>query len=440
MYVQMSQILGTPSFPSQWDPLRTPLFPAELKTVFWLMGMHPGAVVALNCLMGFCGIWALGAALKRIGFPRAAGAGIVVLSFYPAIITYEHSLLSDIGIFFFCTCMINVTLWQPQSLWRKTLAMILTFTLAYYYRANLIYLAPVAAVIHGIDIYLRNRTIPGSRHLRSAMLHTALVAAIPFVLSYPWKLTVPSGGRTSEVLLLGFVCQAVIPPEDPVMAGDPDYVQTINSSMVWGYLSIGGLGGQGQTVALKHMEALKQYSPLTLIAKYPWRYGKGVIRTVLLFFGGHPIFSETKAFLRSIIRQDDQSDTPMMGCPPYLMPLMQEHFTQKSGKSAIGNMILFLDPVFDWLIIIGSLVTAGMGIVALLKLNVELMSFSLISLAVVAMYALVLLSAERYAVPCYSIGVFNLFVTGGYFLEPRSSLSSVTITSIPDGIILKNSG
>ena len=73
LYVRLAEILGRPQFATEWDYLRTPLFPCFLKVAFWLLGRQALAAIAVSSLLGFVGVWMLSAAVRRMGHPRADG-------------------------------------------------------------------------------------------------------------------------------------------------------------------------------------------------------------------------------------------------------------------------------------------------------------------------------------------------------------------------------
>src|SRR5215467_8564360 len=58
-YIRLADILGSSNFWTQWDFLRTPLFPALLKISFFVFGHQALYVITLQASLGFMGIFVL---------------------------------------------------------------------------------------------------------------------------------------------------------------------------------------------------------------------------------------------------------------------------------------------------------------------------------------------------------------------------------------------
>lgn len=100
-YVHLANLIGTPSFTQSWNYLRTPLFPASLKAAFLLGGEQPMAAMLVTAGFGLAGVLLIGSVVSRIAGYAAGGVTLILLTIYPTLVTYEHMLLSETGIFFF---------------------------------------------------------------------------------------------------------------------------------------------------------------------------------------------------------------------------------------------------------------------------------------------------------------------------------------------------
>ncbi len=220
-YVEMSRMLTTTRFFPEWDFLRGPLYPGAIKVFFRLMGEHPMTMVGMHALAGFCGIWMLGAAIRREGFPRLAAAVILLLSAYPILITYQHTLLSDIGTFCCLSAMVNVMLWRPKVLWHKTAAVVLVMTSSYYFKPDLIYVAPAAGIMYLLQM-ADSGTSSGWRFLikgisKRALMHATIAVVIPFVLALPWSYLASKQDPAALERP-----QMTVHPGDPLAGGDSE--------------------------------------------------------------------------------------------------------------------------------------------------------------------------------------------------------------------------
>ena len=250
LYVDLADVLGTNRFPRDWDFLRTPLFPLALKLSFWLFGKQPLAVIGLQSIFGFLGIWSLSATIKRLGHPLVAAASMVLLTLHPTVVAYEHSLLSEIGTFFFLSLTLNLLLWKPtHSPVLKTVSLVFVLTAGYYYRPTILYLSPLLAVLYGLSLLLpvkSFRELPRWRAARkmyiSVALHACAVLIFPFLAAHPWQQQLDKTNRKGGQLVLFLIKQAVIPQSDPIWGGSAlVYEEAITASKVNGRLPVGGL-------------------------------------------------------------------------------------------------------------------------------------------------------------------------------------------------------
>jgi hypothetical protein len=140
LYVDLAYVIFSSRFPQEWDFLRTPLYPIALKAGFWLLGKQALAAIAVSTLAGFCGVWMLGAAVRRAGSADAAAAAVVAATLYPTLVGYEHSTLTEAGTFALLALYVNALLWQPAAAasYKKPLALAGVITLGYYWRPTLL--------------------------------------------------------------------------------------------------------------------------------------------------------------------------------------------------------------------------------------------------------------------------------------------------------------
>ncbi len=422
LYVQLSTVLSTSKFTAEWDFLRGPLFPAMIKVCFRLFGTHAMTMVALNSALGYLGAWLLGNAVKRQGFPRAGGVIMLLLCLYPILLTYQHTLLSDAGIFCCVAAMFNAAAWQTPDRGRKSAVLIAVITISYYFRPNLIYLGPVLAGVYLIEMCANAAPCAWRQIVRGltkrAILHGALVLAAPFILAMPWKYLAAQQNplamqqRQADVFAVGLFNQLVIHPEDEIVGPSlaPAFQQVIDRALVNGHLPLDGLGGGSQNIsAQRSSHFLSGWDFIRQVRLHPVRYAKGVGRTVLLFCGlpGHNCV-ENKLFLSLVTPTAANAPSMIFMLPPSIDAEWREKLAQRTGVSEINRVVALLDPVYDVLVFIGMLMTFAGFFVGLYRGDWRLLSVTAPALAFIGMYALVLLSADRYAFPVYAIALANL--------------------------------
>jgi len=441
LYVDMAEMLGSDRFPGAWDFLRTPLFPLALKITFAVFGQSPMAVVALNSFVGFVGIWALGSAVKRAGAPRAAGLGILLLSFYPILITYQHMLLTDVWTFCLLCLILNVMMWYPKTQMVRSGAIVTVVTLAFYTRPNLLYLAPAMA---GIEFFRIFATAQPSRDKRllHASLHFLVIAALPFILAMPWKrLSEQSAGREGIVLSLGLVNQLVIPPEDPMIGiYKEQFHALINKSLLaTGRLPMDGVGGGAVQVFSGSIPELQGKDAFVkAVQKYPLRYAKGVIRTTLIFLGWPGSCPENRHF-REWIAPRSAGESIRGQLPPGQDPANYERFWQKTDNSLVARVVRNLNPLYDTLPYVVSILCLAGFVIGSWRLDFRLVVLTGVPFAFVAMHAFALQSADRYALPNLSIFIFSLFAVPQWIWQGRERHASVDAKAVMEPVLTDTS-
>ena len=285
-YAKLAEVLGTARFATDWDYLRTPIFPLLLKLFFRLIGRQPLAVIALQGVLGFGGIWLLSAGLNRVGRKIEAAILFPLLALFPTLVTYEHALLTEIGTFFFLALLLYTVTAPILHPVRRVAELAGVLTLGFYFRSSILYLSPAVALVYAIGA--RNQAGASGRSIHRISGEALAVMLIPLLLAYPWQRNPLVAERTGKsVLLYGLVRQAVVPPADPLWAtARAAYQDAIDQSVNDGKLPLGGIKDQ---LVYKPVDLLYGYASQAFpvfgkaIIRYPHRYLAGLVRTSLLF-------------------------------------------------------------------------------------------------------------------------------------------------------------
>jgi Dolichyl-phosphate-mannose-protein mannosyltransferase len=431
-YAKLAEVFGTARFAAEWDYLRTPLFPILLKLSFWLFGRQPLAVCALQSAFGFGGIWLLGATLRRLGRPVEAAIVVLLLSFFPTLVTYEHALLTEVGTFFFLALLLYVLTAPGSHPYRRVAELVGVLTLGYYHRSSLLYISPAVALVYAISSFNERKADqePQGRTNRRIFGEVIIVLVLPLLLAYPWQHDPRVTARTGQVFLYGLAKQAVIPPEDPIWANATAvYRDALDKSMVQGRLPNSGV--RDQLVYLP-LDLIHAYAPqagsifMRSILRYPRRYADGFMRTSLLFAEIGSSQSDSAAFRRMVLL--------VVGTiaprPPGLPPLDIE-MAQHVGPSFIADVLTWISPVYDRLVFFAVPATLMVFAIAIWRKDAFGLAFATIPLAFLLLNALVLSSQDRMAAPAYPILLVNLVSLAGWlWAEPLridSSFSSVLL-------------
>jgi hypothetical protein len=421
LYVQLADILGTSQFPSKWDFLRTPLFPLSLKMAFGIGGKNPLSVIVLNTLFGMTGICLIVSAIKKTWGLFPATATLLLLSFYPALIVYEHCLLSEVSTFF-CFAIILKLLSdsRPQyHYWLKAFFLILGVSIGYYFRPTLLYLSPLVALLYGLSLWKpephpeRMTRFRRPRSLVIVMM-VVLIGVGPFVAAYPWKQISRDGNRRmAQQIIFGFVKQAAIPLNSPLLGAAADkYSESIKQSLNNGKLMTDGVRSDPLFYEVA-FSIYKEYGSRLgdflepAISQSPQRYLKRVMATFLYFAGFPGIESDTQAFTDMVLSDDTESK--LWPGPESIRQDIERDFSRPGGMDfSLPFILRWLTPFFSVLIIAGWGATVFIFIVGLLQADRRLLAFSTIPLAFSLMHALSLMAINRLIMPVYPLVLVNL--------------------------------
>jgi hypothetical protein len=408
-YIDMADVLGSARFPRDWLENRTPLYPALLKISFWLFGRQPLAAMFVGTSMAAAGIVILGFAIRRIAGSTAAAALMVLLSLFPTLIAYEHCILTEAGTFFFFAVLVAAALWIPLSrsaLNWKTGALALALTVGFYWRQNLLALAPVLALVIVVDA-LRLHWPAGWRERSLLLARAACVIALPYLLSKPWDRYSDPALVTDITLKQGIVRQALLPPDDPVAAPcRAEYESAIADSMSGGNFYSGVAWRRLNAVSPKCFGQFSlRETPrlfLSLVRKYPGRYLAGFGRTVL-FFSGFPGSESDNRSYRDLVFSRTLNGSKISDGPEPLHTRISEQFRQNSTQSVVLRLLRALFMPYDLLVIASVFIGAGVLIWSLAVRDCPSFILSALPLWYLLCYAVFLVSIDRFMVPVYPV-------------------------------------
>jgi len=431
LYVQLADILCTPQFPSKWDFLRTPLFPLSLKTAFAVGGKNPLSVIWLNTFWGVTGIVLIVSVVKQRWGSFLAAVSLLFLSLYPALIVYEHCLLSEVSTFFCLALIIKLSCdhrLQYHYL-LKALFLILGVTIGYYFRPTLLYLSPLAALLYGLSFLWQPKEVQ-QKNIRQPkplviLMAILLITVGPFIAAYPWKQISKEQGnrRMAQQIIWGFVKQAAIPLNSPLLGATAGkYQQSIEQSLINGRLMMDGVRAD----PLFYDVAFSIYKDYGLrlddfiretVFKAPDLYLKRVAATLLYFIGFPGMVRDTSMFMEMVLADDTGSK--FWPGPEDMRKDIERDFSRSGGKNySLPWTLRRLHPFFSILTMSGWAATVFVFIAGVMKREGVLLAFSAIPLAFLLMHALALMANDRLILPVEPLVLANV-VTASLLLFQR---------------------
>ncbi len=422
-YAHLANVLSGPSIISHWNFYRTPLFPLALNVAFWLGGEQPQSVLMVTTLLGTGGVLLVGLIVRRVAGPTSGAIALVLVSFYPVLIGYEHMLLSETGTFFWLTLLLwSLVCLAPVSKARPIWVacwIALVISLGYYWRPSVLSMAPIAAIGYVCALRLSPKRLRFYSELlsvlradRRVVSGVAIIVLGPYVLSGPWiYLTAKhSRGGYSGVVAQGIFRHVLVPVDDPLLAPvKAEYQSAIKHDLVNGTLPLTGLTLGG------HPELLNKVGPLLaragvwhVIRQHPFRYIDGVAKSMIFFLGmpDRRIDDDNWKFSHAAFTVWPPSDSldRMVGWYPKLPQFAPPRYF---GGASVGRMFDYLLPVYAWLVLLSNIVSFVWMLVSLKHGDALGLVLTAVPFTLLVAHALTLHALNRYALPAYPLMLAN---------------------------------
>ena len=429
-YISLSKLFKHADFFENWRYYRTFGYPLFLSASFGLFGHNPIAAQLPNMLYGFGGIALIWLALFRLGRPVAAALCTIVLTFYPVLVTFEHAVLTEMGSFFFLSASVFVLVSAFRRWWIKPCVLAVLFTIAFYHRMTLIYIAPAAMLICIIQLWgrWRSNTIAPQAPYRTVRIAAVAFGslAIPMLAAYPFNRQLYSTGVRSyadNMTVYGLIKQVVIPPQDMPPGGNRDmYEKAIAGNTHGGRLDWGGLP---QVYMLTIQNPTNDpglesplYSFVRLVLKYPGRYLSGIFRSLIYFAGARSAEDEIGAFAGAVIL-NASAGSRLSGVEHEEFEEARQLYSRPGSDSIVASGLGFCLKPYRLLLPLGFAISIlGLGL-ALWRRDALLLSFCAMPLTLVAFHVLMLITIGRYVAPAYPLLLANLFIVPSFYLSVR---------------------
>jgi len=417
-YIDLSDVLGSSRFPADWNVTRTPLFPLSLKIAFLMFGRQALTAILVPALYALGGTLLLGASVKRLAGPLAAAVVILAVSAFPTLVAYEHCVLTETGSLFFISLALYTLLWTPRRLWHRTAALALALAAAYYWRQNILSLAPVIALVHvltaGNEFQQAPRGAWWNRILSAWPLaaNGFVVLFVPLLLTAFWAPYLHSSELRDTTLKQGMLRQALLPPEHPLVGKyRDDYYLAIRASLYHGNF----ISGMRWNLMSELGDKIWGNSPpkqvprlfLDLIAQNPGRYINAFDRTMAFYAGMNGVESDNRIY-RDTVLSGAFAGAGISSGPEPLRSLIAHDFEQRTTPSLVMRFIRGLIPIYEPLLIFANIVTALGLVFAVAQRDWRLMAFCAIPCVYALGYAVMLVSLDRFVVPVYPLSLANL--------------------------------
>jgi len=417
IYLDLADVIGSARFPQDWHPGRTPLYPLALKAAFAVLGKGPLAAIAVSSLFGLGATMLLTFATRRLVGPLWAALVLIILTFYPTFVAFQHFVLTETGTAFFLALLLYLLLWLPHSAgaaWAKTAGLVATLAVGYYWRPAILSTAPFVAILHGIGLYRVQlsgkeayQPLGWASKGRIAFLgaHLLLVAVVPSLLAKPWAKFGKDTAMMDVTLRQGIIRQALLPPEHPYVGQHRQaYERAIQESYASGNLYSGLRADLHGAMCDRIFPGVSPLSPrqlfFELIRTYPLRYLAGVSRTMALYAGAMALQSENR-ISREMILSPGWRGAKLGDGPPRIMAKIKEDFQQQTSDGFVLHLLHWLAPIYDAYTIYASLAVFVGLLVGLWLREAPIITLALVPLSFVLPAALVLASIDRYAFPAY---------------------------------------
>lgn len=430
-YVRLADVLFSPRLMEEYCFRRPPIYPLALKASFLAFGRQPLSAQVPNLILGFGGIALLALSLRRMGRPVLGALCALVMTLDPVLISYEHALLTEASSFFFLALLLYALLRNDLKPAAHSFLVGLSVALAFYHRPTLLYLAPVAALLHGVHLLLKQPQRDRAAWLLASK-HFLAATMMPFVIAFPWNRLLAQSKEANfgqQVLLYGALKQAVVSPGDPVLGNSQAaYQAAIAACSPGGTMDLAGLTMSAmrpiEDDMLTRCEREGYAIFLSSVSRNPAAYAKGVGRSLLYFAGLPNNDSENRYYVRSVITEA-AAGSKLQGTNHHLFAETQRDFTQKGANSLLARGLNRLYPLYRIMLPLGVLASMLGLIASIRRRDTALAAYCALPLAVLAMHALALLSMDRYVVPAMPLLLANVMIVPGMIFRRAQTSSAL---------------
>lgn len=436
IYIRLADVIAGNA--SNWDFLRTPLYPVALETGFLLFGKGAMAVFVVQALFGIGGILLLGSIVRRSAGDIWAAGCIVLLAAYPTLLVYEHIVLSEPGTFFFLALIVWTLLTPVRNMYCKAALITSAITAGFYHRQSLLFLAVPAAVMFVLSttdrstgsspapVYLGRRSLP-------LWIAASIIAIVPYLLAYPWQRLPQVHQRINLVVAYGLVKQAFISPGDPAWGdGSAGYRDALAQSQIDGSLPLDGLkpgleNGPTSLLGVRVNDLDKLF--IRLVITHPVQYGHKVINTLLFYAGIGGWGSDSASLANSVLAPT--ATATLIGEAPPGSPSLADVFAFPTADSLVRKALRASMPIYTLLVFLAVIAAPVALVFGIRSRDTELIVIAGSVISFLVINAAALNAQDRMAMPAWPVALvgFVLLTRLLYDRAPVWSLQSPWSTS-----------
>jgi hypothetical protein len=360
------------------------------------------------------GVLGLGAALRRVAGDAAAALGMILVSLSPSLIAFEHHVLTEAGSFCLVALILAALVWPvkiPRCRWVQVLTLVLLLTAGYYFRQNILLLAPVVAVLYLARMWPQASAIAGKARARLIAIGQAIVIlAVPYLASIPWQRYGDDAELAKVMFSQTLFLQKLIPFDHPALGKHADYYrQAVELSKFQGGFYSGMRRDLYYEIVARTAPAMAgKYRQIfwECLRSHPERYRDAIGRTVAVFFGMPGALSECQrscdSVMSPVVIASSKTNSVCEG-PAELFAANRRDFRQAADASALMCFVWRTIPLYAYILPATMFLSLVGLLVGLLRRHWLLFCLAALPWAALAPYVLALLSVDRYAVPAQSV-------------------------------------
>lgn len=417
-YIMLGDLLGSPAFRAEWNPIRTPGFPLALRVAFYFLGRSALAAQLVPLLCGALGCVLIADSIRHL-FGEAAGiVTLFLLGLFPTLVAFQHMVLTETGTFFFLALLVRIGVRTPETsraAWLRAAAFALVLSAGYMWRQSIFALIPVLAILQALTA----RRVATGRRLLLPLAQAALILLVPLILTRPWTAIFPKTNFGARMMLDFALMQYAIPPSHPALApiaGEYRALRTTvdlerhPSGLPW--MEISNLGAR---LSLPPTPLAANLYYLRIVSRHPSWYLRGVARTLKLFIGLDAT-SEAKNMRAMVLHPEARYSLVDRG-PSKIEARNRADLMQPSPPGALRRLLARLVLPYDALVPLSSLAVMLLFVIALIRRDEPLLFLSGIPGAYVLAHAVFLMSIDRFVVPTWPIALACTVALAAYALR-----------------------
>ncbi len=409
---------------SEWDFIRTPIYPALLRIFSSVFGVGGFGFVLLNTVFILANIFLLFNLMKREEVKPYYYIVLLLISLAPQVLIYQHMLLTEAGLSFILVLTVYLCIRFNSAGIVQYCILALVGALSYYYKPHFkYYFFGFLICFAAWNIYIQACEKDEFRtSFKRHLTYLFCSMAILFSLIYPWDAKLKQSNRMNVVSQFFPLMMGVVPADSAILGDQAKiYADTLSR---YKEMPRSGIPHEYIYPLLNNSDKFveKDLTKASIINS-PINYSAGVWRSFSLYVSPDSA-SETSMFGAFVFgNQAGVTETKFYYMPDSLASLAQEvrtSYTMRYQRSMVSEVYDAIRPGYDYIMFASWIILPFSIILGFIRRDGVLFWPAFVVFSYSLMHAVALMGIDRYAAPVVPLLLFQSVILVSRFRRSNS--------------------